>query len=403
MKSTRNIFLPLILLSLGFFQAAEAVAGGRPIENMALQSSTGPVMERASEPNRRITAPAMAGPVFAAARARQPITDMREAEDSVKPAVLRTATGKEGGADRANLKKAAVEEGQPPMAIDDAYNTLQGTSLIITAPGVLGNDLYHEGVSVSAVLVTEAGNGALTFNPDGSFTYQPDSGFIGEDRFTYTTKDSRGNSSESPATVILTISEANVDPVAEDDKAETDEDTAVEIDVLANDRDPDDDALTVTTVTPPVNGEATINSDNTVEYVPDANFNGTDNFTYTISDGDGGVATATVTVTVNAVNDAPAAVDDAAATTIGKAVTIPVLANDSDADGDTLTITAVTNPRHGSATIAKGGVTYKPDAGFKGVDRFGYTVTDGNGDTATASVTVKVKVKVKSGAGAARH
>jgi hypothetical protein len=401
MKSTRNIFLPLILLSLGFFQAAEAATGGRPIESMALQSSPGPVMERAPEPNRTITAPAMAEPVFAVARSRQPITDMREAEDSVKPAVLHTATGKEGAADRANFKKAAVEAGQPPVAIDDAYNTLQGTSLIITAPGVLGNDLYHEGVSVSAVLATETGNGALTFNPDGSFTYQPDSGFIGEDRFTYTTKDSRGNSSESPATVILTISEANVDPVAEDDKAETDEDTAVEIDVLANDRDPDGDTLTVTTVTPPVNGEATINSDNTIEYVPDANFNGTDNFTYTISDGDGGVATATVTVTVKAVNDAPVAVDDAAVTTIGKAVTIPVLANDSDADGDTLTVTSVTNPRHGSATIAKGGVIYKPDAGFKGVDRFGYTVTDGSGATATASVTVKVKVK--SGAGAARH
>lgn len=401
MKSTRNIFLPLLLLSLGFFQAAEAASGGRPIESMAFQSSPGPIIERGPEPNRRINAPTTAEPVFAAARSRQPSTDMREAEDSVKPTILRTAAGKEGGADRENFKKAAIEAGQPPVAIDDAYNTLQGTSLIITAPGVLGNDLYHEETSVSAVLVTETDNGALTFNPDGSFSYKPDIGFIGEDHFTYKTKDSRGNTSESPATVILTISEANVDPVAEDDKAETDEDTAVEIDVLANDHDPDGDTLTVTTVTPPVNGEVTINSDNTVEYVPDANFNGTDNFNYTISDGDGGVATATVTVTVKAVNDAPSTVDDAAVTTIGKAVTIPVLANDSDADGDTLTVTAVTNPRHGSATIVKGGITYKPDADFKGVDRFGYTVTDSSGATATASVTVKVKVKVKSGA--ARH
>ena len=100
-----------------------------------------------------------------------------------------------------------------------------------------------------------------------------------------------------------------------------------------------DARLTVASVGTPAHGTSAINPGGSVIYTPALNYTGGDGFTYTISDGQGGSATATVSVTVTAVNDAPAAADDAASTLEDTAVGIPVLANDSDIDGDTLTVT----------------------------------------------------------------
>ena len=182
----------------------------------------------------------------------------------------------------------------------------------------------------------------------------------------------------------------NTAPAASDDSAAAAQDTAVVLDVLANDSDADGDPLTVTAVTAPSNGTAVINADNTITYTPDAGFTGADSFTYTVSDGtDSDTATATVTVSPPG-NTAPAASDDSAAAAHDTAVVLDVLANDSDADGDPLTVTAVTAPSNGTAVInADNTITYTPDAGFTGADSFTYTVSDGtDSDTATATVTV---------------
>ena len=90
------------------------------------------------------------------------------------------------------------------------------------------------------------------------------------------------------------------------------------------------------------------------------------------------------------VNDPPVAVDDSATTPENTAVTIDVLNNDSDADGDTLTVDSVTQGAHGSVINNDDDVTYTPDSGFSGTDSFTYTVSDGNGGTDTATVTVTV-------------
>src|SRR6185436_9512168 len=103
-----------------------------------------------------------------------------------------------------------------------------------------------------------------------------------------------------------------------------------------------------------------------ITYTPAANFNGADSFTYTIGDGNGGTATATVNVTVTSVNDAPAAADDAATTAEDTSVTIAVLGNDSDADGDSLVVSSVGGASHGSATIGAGGITYTPNPNYSG-------------------------------------
>ncbi len=182
----------------------------------------------------------------------------------------------------------------------------------------------------------------------------------------------------------------NRPPVAVDDAATTPSGQPVTINVLANDSDPDGDPLTVQSVTAPLLGTAVI-SNNMVIYTPAAGITGTDRFTYAINDGRGGTATATVTVTITApINRPPVAVDDVAVTAVSTPVTINVLANDSDPDGDPLTVISVTQPANGSVQISNNEVIYQPQRGFTGVDTFAYTISDGRGGTATANVTVSI-------------
>ena len=125
----------------------------------------------------------------------------------------------------------------------------------------------------------------------------------------------------------------------------------VAIAVLANDTDVDGDILSVTGVSTPAHGSAAINPDQTITYTPAANYHGADSFGYMIGDGNGRTATATVTVTVTGASDGPVAVNDAVTTAEDTTVSIAVLTNDSDLDGDMLTVSSVTVPAHGTAVI----------------------------------------------------
>lgn len=183
----------------------------------------------------------------------------------------------------------------------------------------------------------------------------------------------------------------NTPPTANDDSATTDEDTPVNIDVLANDTDDDGDTVAVdAVVSGPSNGEAVIEADGTVTYTPDGDFNGSDSFTVSVTDGKGGFDNADVTVTVDPVNDDPTANDDSVVAVIGQPLIIPVLSNDIDVDGDTVTITAVTDGINGTVVDnGDGTVTYTP--GALGSDSFTYTIEDGNGgQPSQATVTVDV-------------
>ncbi|WP_353472477.1 Ig-like domain-containing protein [Salipiger sp. H15] len=189
-----------------------------------------------------------------------------------------------------------------------------------------------------------------------------------------------------------TVDAGDADPIAEDDEAETDEDVAVTIDVLANDSDPDGDTLTVTTATA-TNGSVVINGDGTLTFTPDADYNGDAEITYTIEDPAGNSATGHVAVTVYPVNDDPVAEDDLVTTANNTPVTFDPTENDSDVDGDTLTITGLGDPSHGTVTLnGDGTVTYTPNTGHSGPDSFTYTIDDGNGGTDTGTVVVKTGV-----------
>ena len=182
----------------------------------------------------------------------------------------------------------------------------------------------------------------------------------------------------------------NLDPTPAPDTAETDEDVPVTIDVLGNDSDPDGDPLTVTGGSAP-NGTVTVNADGTITYTPAPDFNGTDIITYTVADGQGGSATSTVTVTVNPVNDAPVAADDTVSTAFNTPVTVAVLANDSDIDGDLLAISGTPTTADGTVTVNPDGtLTFTPAAGFVGTAVIDYAITDPDGLTDTAQVFVIV-------------
>ena len=103
---------------------------------------------------------------------------------------------------------------------------------------------------------------------------------------------------------------------------------------------------------------------------------------------------ASVTSVVATANTAPVAVDDSASTTPGAAVSVSVLANDSDADGDALTVTGSTAPSNGAVSCTTTQCTYTPANGFSGTDTFTYTIADGHGGSATATVTVTVAASV---------
>ncbi|MFC1388691.1 MAG: retention module-containing protein, partial [gamma proteobacterium symbiont of Clathrolucina costata] len=294
-----------------------------------------------------------------------------------------------GGTDTATVTVTVGAVNDAPIATDDAVGTNEDTPVTVD---VLPNDSDPDGDTLTVTAVTQGTNGSVSIDPvSGNPVYTPDPDFNGTDTFTYTIDD--GNGGTDTATVTVTVGAVNDAPIATDDTVGTNEDTPVTVDVLPNDSDPDGDTLTVTAVTQGTNGSVTIDpvSGNPV-YTPDADFNGTDTFTYTIDDGNGGTDTATVTVTVGAVNDAPVAVDDSIGTDEDVPVTVNVLPNDSDPDGDTLTVTAVTQGTNGTVTIdpVSGNPIYTPDADFNGTDTFTYTIDDGNGGTDTATVTVTV-------------
>ncbi|MFW9966331.1 MAG: tandem-95 repeat protein, partial [Candidatus Thorarchaeota archaeon] len=282
-----------------------------------------------------------------------------------------------------------------PVAVDDVYTTDEDVSLIVAAPGVLGNDHDIDSDSLIAILIDAPLHGSVTFNADGSLNYVPDADWYGVDTLMYQVFD--GTEHSNIATVTITVAPVNDAPVAEDDAYTTDEDTILLGDlvtgVLANDFDIDGDIMAASLVSEPSHGILTLNPDGSFSYIPDANWYGVDSFVYEVSDG-ALTDTATVTITVNSVNDSPVAVDDAYPTEVGVPliVAVPgVLANDYDIDNDPLEALLIDSPMHGTIVlVADGSFAYAPDACWCGVDTFSYKVFDGFEYSNIALVTLTV-------------
>ncbi len=294
------------------------------------------------------------------------------------------------------------ENNKAPQPADDRFSIENGGIRDFQPDNLLGNDSDPDGDTLKLVSVTSPAHGTLTALPDGGYRYQNDYSNSTSDSFDYQVEDSNG--SRASATVTLEIAPG---PTANDDSGETSEDTPVIIDVAANDTTVNNGSVTIsssdgsgiTITSGPANGIAGILSGQ-VQYTPAADFNGNDSFTYTITDSSGIPSNpATVNITINPVNDAPQANDDNQSTPEDTPITIDVLANDTDSDGnddiDATSITIVAPPSNGSAATSNGKVVYTPASNYSGTDSFRYTVRD-QSDSPSNSATVTVTVSATS-------
>jgi DNA/RNA endonuclease G (NUC1) len=280
-----------------------------------------------------------------------------------------------------NVTVESVNDG--PVAVNDTATTDEDVAVSID---VTGNDQDIDGDGLS---VASAGNGShgTTAIVGNKVVYTPAADLNGSDSFNYTVSDGQGGT--ATANVTVTINPVNDPPIANADSAITDEDTAVEINVRLNDTDVDGDGLSITNTTNGANGTVAVVNGSAV-YTPAENYHGSDNFTYTVSDGHGGSAQGAVSVTINSVNDAPIATNDSATTDEDTPKSIDVVANDTDVDGDTLTLLSVSGATNGSVSIIGGQALFSPDHNYNGTGTFNYTVSDGHGGEASATVTVTI-------------
>jgi len=291
---------------------------------------------------------------------------------------------------------------RPPVAQNDNYSVDANSTA--NSLNVLANDSDPDGDALTISTVGAALHGSAVI-AGNRINYTPVAGYSGPDSFTYGISDGKGGTASATVSITVNAVSTNHPPVAQNDAYTVAQDsTANSLNVLANDSDPDGDALSITAVGNPSHGTVTI-SNNRLLFTPTPGFSGNDSFTYTISDGKGGSASASVSITVTAVaaNRPPVAVNDAFTVDQNSSGnSLNVLANDSDPDGDTLTISTVGTPSHGVVSISGNGLVYTPTAGYTGGDSFSYSISDGHGGTASAVVTITVRAVAVNHAPVAR-
>lgn len=271
---------------------------------------------------------------------------------------------------------AAVND--PPVA-----NALSRTTNEDTAVGVVLSGSDVEGTSLTYQVVTGPANGTLSGTPP-NLTYTPAANTSGTDFFTFKVND--GSVDSASAQVTLTVISVNDLPVAQNSAVATDRDTPVVITLQAS--DVDSSMLTYAVVTPPTNGTLS-GSGNSRTYTPGAGYAGNDSFTFKANDGASDSNLATVTISVASSNRAPVATPQSVTTPEDTNRTITVAG--TDADGDALTFSIVTQPTNGTVTGMSPNFIYQPRGQFSGSDSFTFKATDPQPlDSAPATVTITV-------------
>ncbi|MFM8360096.1 MAG: cadherin-like domain-containing protein, partial [Verrucomicrobiota bacterium] len=284
-----------------------------------------------------------------------------------------------------------------PLAEDDTNSTPEDTPVSGSAQS---NDTpSNDGGNVWSLVSAENGNlnGDVTMDANGNYTYTPNANFNGTDVFTYQVCDADGDCDR--ATVTITVTAVDDQPAAVNDTNTTAEDSPVSGSVQGNDTPSGDGGNAwslVGTNGGAANGTVTMDASGNYTYTPNANFNGTDVFSYEVCDVDGDCATATVTITITPVDDQPVAVNDTNSTPEDSPVSGSAQGNDTPSgDGGNAWALVGANGGAANGTVtmdAAGNYTYTPNANFNGTDVFTYQVCDVDGDCATATVTITVKL-----------
>ena len=279
----------------------------------------------------------------------------------------------------------------PPVAVDDNYAVHANETLVVNAAGgLLANDTDADGDPLQVLSFTAPGNGTLNAATDGSFTYKPDTGFVGSETLNYTITDG-----VTTAVGTFVIDVENGAPVANNDAYSVKANEILVVNaaggLLANDTDIDGDALSVVSFVAPSNGTLNVATDGSFTYNPNAGFVGSETLNYTITDG---VTVDTGTFVIDVTNIAPVANNDAYSVKANETLVVNaaggLLANDTDIDGDALSVVSFVAPSNGTLNVATdGSFTYNPNAGFVGSETLNYTITDGvTVDTGTFVIDV---------------
>lgn len=308
-----------------------------------------------------------------------------------------------GGNDRGTVMIEVVEPNATPDAQDDEFTAtpdapLSGNLLADNGNGV-DSDPDGDALHVFAETVTTVQGGTVTIYENGDFTYTTAEGFAGVDSFNYILLDDRDGVDFGHVDITVPSNRA---PEAQDDFFGTDEDVMLTDNVLANDSDPDGDALTVTnagTFMTANGGTVVLTESGDLTYTPAENYYGSDSFDYTVSDLLGLLSHASVNITIAPVNDNPVAQNDAFTTAEDTALTGNVLVDngnggaDSDVDGDSLSVQAGAYMTENGGVIVMyedGMFAYLPAENYNGHDSFEYTIVDGQGGQAKGLIEFDV-------------
>ncbi len=287
-----------------------------------------------------------------------------------------------------------VAGNQPPLGVADAATTNADTSVKLN---VLGNDSDPDGDPITLTSNTPPAHGSVTCSPTGDCLYTPAPGFIGDDAYSYAISDGRGGTADAVGVsleVAQPLAPLNRPPEAFDDKLLVQSPASASLDPRANDTDPDGDPLKITTPSPSWAGGTVSCTETACTATPKADYAGTSSFSYTVTDGRGGYHFAYVEVTVNR---KPVANADSVIVQVPRTLTLYPRANDTDPDGDALSITkplSAISLRNGAGTIVGSAVctasscTIDPTDTASGNASFTYGITDGKGGTDSATVSV---------------
>ena len=276
----------------------------------------------------------------------------------------------ESGAQQATV---TITDNDTPTASDVSATTNEDTPVDITLVGSGAGSLTYS-------IVSNPTNGTVSLS-GSTATYTPNANYNGSDSFTY--KVNTGVTDSNVATASITVTSVNDAPVTSTLVATTNEDTSVDIDIVAT--DVDGDALTYVVTSSPTNGTLTMTG-SVVTYTPNANYNGSDSFSYRVNDGTIN-SNATVPITVNPINDPPVSSDKTVTTNEDISLPIDITATDVEGDGS-INYTIVSAPTNGSVSVVGNIATYIPSANYNGTDSFTYKANDGTDDGNTATVSI---------------
>jgi hypothetical protein len=294
------------------------------------------------------------------------------------------------GVAAASVNTAAYPVNRAPTAVDDEVSGDENTPIALD---LLANDSDLDGDLLSAFVLTQLEHGTLLSLGSGRFSYLGNPDFTGDDSFSYVARDARVGS--NVAQVRLVVAPRNSAPTAADDRIESTEDTAVTFDVRDNDGDPESDALSVQVVDLRQHGSLLAKADGSFSHTPVRDFNGTDTFSYRVSDGNLLSKLAVVSVVLAPVNDPPRLAEIADATLFERQ-TFRVSAAGSDVDlgdvGDTLRYALDVAPTGASIDADSGAIVWQALDGDANGSTHDFTVrvSDASGESATQSFKVKV-------------